>query len=87
MIFTGPAAVQAIGFSGAAAVGLFDTALQAIQVGKTVLPTQMSRFHIDMPSAAENRHITAPITGHLDSPRGTGSGVVIRAHQLAGEGQ
>src|SRR5690606_946362 len=73
--------------SGALAGIALDTALQAIQVGETLLPMVVPGLHVDMPGAGEYRGLAAPVAAQLDGACGAGGGVVVGTDQQAGEGQ
>src|SRR5450830_558041 len=73
--------------SGSAPGVMLEAALEAIQIGETLLPTLVAGLHIDMPGTGQNAGFGAPVTCQLQSPGGADGTVVVGTDHLAGKRQ
>ena len=66
---------------------MFHSVLQAIEIGKPLLPTLVAGLHIDVTGTGQNPRLGAPVAGKLKGSGGTHGAVVVGADDLAREGQ
>src|SRR3546814_19603185 len=73
--------------SGATQGVMLQAVLQTIEIGEALLPTLMTRLHIDMPRPRQDPSLGPPVARQLQGARGAHGVVIVGADHLAWEWQ